>query len=228
MFKRLFYILKQRLYVFNRKNKPCLGKVYMFHEIADKDDIYAISEKGFKQFIEYLNNKHRITNVEDFVNNPDSNNIIITFDDAYSSVYEYAYPLLKQLNIPYYVFICQEYLDKDDYLTRDMIKTMISDSKCVIGSHSTKHELSRFLDRNEMKERLNQSKKALEELTGNNINSFAFPYGSMYAVSDDNINDARNIYDYVFMTYALNYDRNDGKVLPRININESNYKKEMK
>ena len=223
MIKRLFYILKQRLYLFKNRNTENQGKIYMFHEIEDIDDTYAISKDNF---IELINNK-RIVDIETLIKEKNKDNIVITFDDAYASVYNNLFPILKEKKIPYYIFICEEYLNKDKYLNEDMIKEMLKDSNCILGSHNLKHELSRFVDEETLKNNLIKSKKDLEAIFNVKINTFAFPYGSMYAVSDNNIELAKKIYDYIFMTYPLPYNQANENIIPRININNNNYKGEL-
>ena len=209
-------------------SKPCQGKVYMFHDISDKNDTYSISVEHFREFVDHMVLKHRVVTVDELVNNPDSNNIVLTFDDAYSSVYEHAYPILKKYNVPYYVFICEEYLNQDKYLSEKMLKQMLSDSSCIIGSHNMKHDMARFKDQRQLDDDLLKSKQLLSSLTVKSIDSFAFPYGSMYACCDDNIDMAKKYYDYVFMTYGVSYNSEYGNVIPRININDKNYLQEMK
>ncbi|MDO4197478.1 MAG: polysaccharide deacetylase family protein [Erysipelotrichaceae bacterium] len=227
MFKRLYYILLQRLYVLKNKKRVCNGKVYMFHNVSDEDDIYTVSKDNFEKFIDKLSKTKKIVDFETLVNNPDSDNVVITFDDVYESVYRNAYPILKEKNIPYYLFICNEFLDKDSYIKTDEVVEMLKESKCIVGSHNYRHELSRFKDRNTVKEEFINSKKELEDKFGVKIDSMAFPFGSMYAVSEDNIEDAGNIYEYVCMTYPLSYSREDAKVLPRINMNSKEANKEL-
>ena len=228
MIKRLFYIILQRLYVSINKNKPCQGKVYMFHNISDVGDTYSISLEHFKEMLDYFSENKKIVDIDTLINEKYSDNIVLTFDDAYKSVYEHAYPLLKEMNVPYYVFICNEFTDKDEYLSSDMIKKMSDDSKCIIGSHGMKHALSRFMDDDTYKNDLKESKNILESLIGKKVSDFAFPYGSMYACSDDNIRNAKEVYDNVFMTYNLGYNSEYERVIPRININDSNYRSSMK
>ena len=199
----------------------------MFHEIASKDDTYAISYESFEVFLNYLLENRKIVDVETLVNEKNKDNVVLTFDDAYASIFEYAYPLLQKYQVPYYVFICNEYLDKDQYLNKDMLKQMLDDSRCIIGSHGYHHELSRFMKDEVLLSELRNSKKELEDIFSCNIDSLAFPYGSMYAVSDENVRLAENIFDYVFMTYNLPYNSEDGRILPRININETTYVKEI-
>lgn len=227
MFKKLYYILAQRLFVFKNKNKPSQGKIYMFHELDNRDDEYAISDSSFLSLIDFLYKNKKIVDIEAMVNNPKEDNIVITFDDAYKSVYEKAYPILRELNVPYYIFICNEYLDRDKYLTKEMVKEMLENSNCIIGSHSLKHEISRLKDNESLRKELSNSKAELEHMFDIKIDSFAFPYGSMYAVSNENIILANELFKYIFMTYSLSYNQEYGNVIPRININQQNYKREM-
>ena len=122
MLRRLYYILLQRLFVFRNRNKPCQGKVFMFHDISDKNDTYSISKESFNELMNHLFENNNIVSVEKMISDLSDDDVVITFDDAYASVYHNAYPLLKELDVPFYVFICNEYLNKEDYLSEDMIK----------------------------------------------------------------------------------------------------------
>lgn len=228
MLKRLYYIILQRLHVAANKNRECQGKVYMFHEIASKDDTYAISPKSFKSFMNDLIRNRKIVDIETLIREKDENNVVLTFDDAYASVYEYAHPLLRKYGVPYYVFICNEYLNKEGYLSEKMIKTMLKDSHCIIGSHGYQHVLSRTMHNDNLMEQISISKEGLEQRFNVKIDSLAFPYGSMYAVSKKNISGAEKMFSHIFMTYPLAYNEKYGNVIPRININEETYSGEIK
>lgn len=228
MFKRLYYILLQRIYVFRQKQKPCQGKVFMFHEVNEKDDLYAISTEHFKELLENLMQKKKIVDIETLIEEKDPDNVVISFDDVYESVYLNAYPFLKEKGIPYYLFVCNEYLDQENYLKTDMITEMLKDSKAILASHHYRHVLSRFMKDDELKEELKRSKEELEDRFDVEIKDFAFPFGSMYACSRENIEAASGIFDHVFMTYALPYREENGNIIPRINMNNETYRKEMR
>lgn len=204
------------------------GKVYMFHNVSDDvNDTYTISKDNFKKLLDYLMNNYRIVDVETLIKEKDERNIVLTFDDAYASVYENVYELLKEYDIPYYIFICNEYLGKDDYLNEKQINEMLQNSKCILGSHNYFHELVRFIRLEDFIKHINNSKQELEERFNKDVNDFAFPYGSMYAVSNDNIYEAKKLFKHIFMTYALPYNEEYNNEIPRININNDNYQKEM-
>lgn len=227
MIKRLYYILVQRLYVLKNRNKPCQGKVYMFHDVSDEKDTYSISTDNFKMMINHFCSKKKIVDIETLITEKNKDNVVITFDDAYESVYRNAYPFLKEKGVPYYVFMCDEFLDKDNYLKKEMLKEMLSESKCIVGSHGMKHELSRFISDNDLERNLKESKRKLEKDFDIDVDAFAFPYGSIYACSKENIETAKKIFDHVFMTYSLPYNEEYGNIIPRININDSSFGKEI-
>lgn len=228
MFSRLYYIILQRLYVRKNRNKPCQGKVYMFHDVSDKGDTYSINLDHFMEMLSYLSKHKKICDIDTLISEKDPDNVVLTFDDAYDSVYRHVYPLLKKLNVPFYVFICGEYLDAENYLNKKMIREMADDGKCIIGSHNMKHELSRFMAVEEFEQMIRESKDLLEDSFGYEVKDFAFPYGSIYACSDENIKAVAKEYAHVFMTYNLPYNEEYGNIIPRININDRTYKEEVR
>ena len=228
MFKRLYYILLQRWYVLKNKNKPCQGRVYMFHNVNDDKDVYSISKEHFKQLIEYWSKHKKVVDIETLIKEKDPDNIVISFDDVYESVYYNAYPLLKEKGLPFYLFVANEYLNKENYLKSEMVREMLEKSKAILGSHNFFHEMSRFTGKEETKEHLSRSRMELENEFKVKIDDFAFPFGSMYACSDENIEDASKMFDRVYMTYAIPYNEEYGKIIPRINMNDSVFEKEMK
>lgn len=227
MIKRLYYIILQRLYVFLNKNKPNQGKVYMFHNVDETNDIYSITKNDFESFLMWLLENKKIVDVETLIKERNKDNVVITFDDVYASVYKNAYPILKKYKVPYYTFVNNDLLNKDDYVTNKMVREMLNKSGCILGSHNLKHELSRFKDIELFKKEIKESKKKLEKTFDVEVKDFAFPYGSMYACSKENISEASKLYKNVYMTYALPYNKDYVNIIPRININSKNYRREM-
>ena len=225
MLKRLYYIILQRLYVIKNKDKPCQGKVYMFHKVNDDNDTYSIKTSNFMNCINWLLANKKIVDIDTLVKEKDKNNVVITFDDAFENVYKNAYPFLKEKNVPFYIFINNEFVNQKDFLDEKMINEMLTDSNCILGSHGIKHRLYRF--EKEANSFIKESKEELEKMFNREIDTFAFPYGSMYACSDDNIEYAKNIYKNVCMTYPLAYNDELG-IIPRINMNDKVCAEEMK
>lgn len=124
MFKKVRRILSQyctNIYniCFNRP----IGYAYMFHMVAPCDGAIAsidelrVSPEFFRKF---LKEKQRSIN---FVSIDDAFEIIlgrkksekpfciITFDDGYEDNYKYAYPILKELGIPFTIYVSVDLVD---------------------------------------------------------------------------------------------------------------------
>lgn len=100
---------------------------------------------------------------------------VITFDDIMDDVYTNAYPILKELKIPFTLFVATNLIDKKDFVSFDHLKEMDKDELCTIGSHSVNHINLRNSDNATWE--IKESKRRLEELLGHPIDFFAYPFG---------------------------------------------------
>ena len=87
--------------------------------------------------------------------------VFVTFDDGYGTIFDYAWPVLRELNLPATVFLATGYLDSqapfpwDTWasryrdrlppqayrpLTLAQCREMAADSRVEMGSHSTTHQ----------------------------------------------------------------------------------------
>jgi len=65
--------------------------------------------------------------------------VLLTFDDGWKSVYDDAFPILKELNYPFTLFLYKNYVDGGSKaLTAPMINDMVK-AGAVLGSHSISH-----------------------------------------------------------------------------------------
>lgn len=113
--------------------------------------------------------------------------VVITIDDGWKSVYTDAFPILKEFDYPFTLFLYKNYVDGGGRaLTTPMIEEMIKHG-ATIGSHSVSHPYpgtvkksrgqgpdayDKFL-RNEMGE----SKRFLESKFGDAVTTYAYPGG---------------------------------------------------
>jgi peptidoglycan/xylan/chitin deacetylase (PgdA/CDA1 family) len=114
--------------------------------------------------------------------------IILTFDDGYECIYRHAYPLMQELQIPGVIFIISDYINqKNDWepynlqrkythLSRDQI-IELHQSGFEIGSHGRRHlYLNNKPDKIIIAETAD-SKKRIEDLIGDEVISFCYPFG---------------------------------------------------
>lgn len=116
--------------------------------------------------------------------------ILITMDDGWRSVYTEAFPIMKELKLPFTIFLYKNYVGSNRggrALSLSMIREMVSSKLCTIGSHSVSHPFpskikkvakegpeafQKFL-RNE----LGTSKKFLDNTFKIKVNTYAYPGG---------------------------------------------------
>ncbi len=114
---------------------------------------------------------------------------VVTFDDIMDDVYTNAYPILKQLGIPYTLFVASGLIGTKEYIKKEHLKEMSRDPLCTIGSHTVSHcHLSKV--GNSMEE-LVDSRKVLSELIGRDVDYLAYPYGWHCDVSKNEMKQAQ-------------------------------------
>jgi len=104
-------------------------------------------------------------------------NIILTFDDGYKDFYTQVFPLLKKYNYKATLYVVVNALGTKGYLTRDQIKELAASGLVEIGSHSFNHPDLRSLKEKDAKFEISISKVILEEICGQPVTSFAYPFG---------------------------------------------------
>ena len=102
-------------------------------------------------------------------------------------------------------------------LTSLEIEELSKNSLITIGSHTQTHPLLSYLDRREIRIELEQSKRKLEKIVGEEIDFFAYPYGGRQSYDLSVIKILKELgYKKAFTTMPKNIDANDSMyTLPR-------------
>ncbi len=115
--------------------------------------------------------------------------VALTFDDAYASVGEIAWPMLRERGWPFTLFVTTGGIDAGlrSYLTWDQLRAMAGDERCAVtfGAHTQSHDyLVRRLEgesaglwRERVTEDIAVSCQRIEEELGSACRLFAYPYG---------------------------------------------------
>ncbi|GAA5495709.1 hypothetical protein Rhal01_01888 [Rubritalea halochordaticola] len=113
--------------------------------------------------------------------------ILITIDDGWKSVYTDAYPILKEFEFPFTLFLYKNYVDGGGKALTSKMITEMQKHGASVGSHSTSHpypstvrkaqrkgpeEYQKFLNAE-----MGDSKKFLEAKFGSPIITYAYPGG---------------------------------------------------
>lgn len=115
----------------------------------------------------------------------------ITFDDGFASVYEHAWPVLRDHGLPATVFLVARTLAPGGHgvdwvddppahdlttLTREQVLEML-EAGIGFGSHSQAHHVLPLIDDTQLGEDLRSSRELLEDLLGRPVPYLAYPRG---------------------------------------------------
>ncbi len=153
--------------------------------------------------------------------------IIITFDDAYADIAEFALPVLRRNGFRGAVYVVTERISStntwDEANGKGTLKTMSADQirswvgqGIEFGGHSRTHADLPKLDPIERILEIGGSRKDLTELLGEAPASFAYPFGRL---NDSVVSDAYKEFDLAYSTIeGMNYLRTDRHRQRRIYI----------
>jgi len=115
---------------------------------------------------------------------------VLTFDDGFREVYTLAYPILKELELPFIVYPTTRFLEEsipDDSsgepkkgmepLNWDMLGEMAESGLATIGAHSHSHSECPALGESVLRKDLERSHELFNARLGLKVRHFAYPRG---------------------------------------------------
>ncbi len=179
-----------------RKQVPIL----MYHSISDyagpKFKQFTVPPKLFAEHLAYLH-QHSYTpmTVTEFVmarsnvgNKLPERPVLLTFDDGFADFYTEALPILKRYGFAATLYVVTGYINKTSrwlrhegeterpMLSWDQLREILA-SGIECGGHTHSHPQLDTLTPAEVYREIVQNKKLLEDQLGQNIFTFAYPYG---------------------------------------------------
>jgi peptidoglycan/xylan/chitin deacetylase (PgdA/CDA1 family) len=144
--------------------------------------------------------------------------ILITIDDAFSSFYKFAWPYLKEENIPFILFVSTETVGKNGYMTWDQIKELEKENIAYIGNHSHSHDYLVNLKNDDFINDIDTSSQIFKKKLGYNPIFFSYPFGEYSLL----------IKQYISKNFKFSFGQHSGVIdinkdpyeLPRFPINE--------
>ena len=154
--------------------------------------------------------------------------VIITIDDAYRSIYNEAYPRLKQRGWPFTVFVSSDYIDKgfSNYMSWQQMREM-EQHGASFGNHSRSHAyLVRRLNneteaqwQQRIRDDIAYAQQRLQDELKKSIDVIAYPYGE-YNLASANITPELGLIGMGQHSGAIG-PASDFRFLPRFPMNES-------
>ncbi len=119
------------------------------------------------------------------------NSTILTFDDGYRNLYDYALPVLNELKFRATVFVITGHIggyndwsklppgmQRKEMLSWEQI-VALQDAGIEIGAHTDCHPDLRRIDAAQMDHELSESREQLEDRLKRQVRTFAYPFGSL-------------------------------------------------
>jgi poly-beta-1,6-N-acetyl-D-glucosamine N-deacetylase len=197
----------------------------MYHRFEEnKYPSTNVRIKNFKDHIRLIKeNNIKIINPNNFEKSlkeeKKQKKLLLTVDDAFSSFYENAWPILKESETPFILFVSTREVGKFNYMTWEQIQEISKKSFVHIGNHSHTHEYLIDQNSDEIKKDIKKSISILEKKIGYKSNFFSYPFGE-YSLEFKKIIKDLN-FKYAFGQHSGVADESkDFLELPRFPINE--------
>jgi len=170
----------------NKINKVNYASVIMYHRFGEKR--YPSTNIKIEQFLKHIDEllkpKYNVIDIKDGLKAIENiklvkdRSVIITIDDAYSSVFKYAWPILKKHNLPFTLFVSTDVIDNKipGYMSWEEIRTL-RDNGVTIGSQTKSHPHMHNLNQDQLVYELSKSNDRFVKEIGSKPKIFAYPYG---------------------------------------------------
>lgn len=202
--------------------REVVAPVLLYHAVDDhivgSEELFVSPAEFYKQ-MKYLHEQKYTTltfnNIDDY--NQYKKPILITFDDGYKDLYQYAFPILKEFDFKATVFLITGYVDHPSYLSQKEISEM--SDVFSFESHTVSHpQLDQMTDAQVEKE-CRESKDQIEKIIHKPVNALSYPYGRY---NKNVLAIAEKYYKYCVTTNYGNYKTGDNRYeIKRINVARS-------
>lgn len=167
----------------------------MYHNIGLEHEFNTLSIPHFIEHLEYLkSSRYKLVSLSEYVENLksgvyDDQTITMTFDDAYVSICDTVLPSLKEVQIPFTVFVPVNFIEQHNkwdveegpniskIMSWGQLEQIAGEELVTIGSHGMSHTSFGELDEEAIDSELKESKAVLEERLQTSVNHFSYPYG---------------------------------------------------
>lgn len=160
--------------------------IFCYHGVTGDPRIYDVRPEMFRKQVEYLDDNFTVLTVGEMYRLWDrgelpENPAVLTFDDGLRSTFE-AVDILDERGIDATFYIISGLLGETwegrDVMTAEEVGA-ISERGHEIGAHTVSHPMMTHFPRQEMRREAELSRQRLEDIVGEKVDSFAYPYGDL-------------------------------------------------
>ena len=162
------------------------ASIIMYHRFGNSNyPSTNIQMERFKQHIlELKNDKYTVLSLKEIISRLRSGKELpkytvgLSIDDAFISVYKNAWPILKEANLTFTLFVATDPVDQglSGYMTWDQIREL-KKYGVEIGSQTKSHPHLHLLSKDEVRREIDLSNQRFIDELGEKPELFAYPYG---------------------------------------------------
>jgi peptidoglycan/xylan/chitin deacetylase (PgdA/CDA1 family) len=149
----------------------------------------------FQRQMHWLASTERVRRLEDVLANLDTpdDEYVITFDDGYEDMYDNGFPLLRELGLPFTLYLTTAPIEtrrplRDDGrsipVTWDHVGEMVASGLVTMGAHTHTHPDLRHVSEEEIEHEIGASNELILERTGESADHFTYPWGYWTQAAD--------------------------------------------
>lgn len=170
------------------------ASILLYHHVSDRTPrVTSVTADELREHLTYLrDNDFTVIDIRDAIaaaqgrKEIPEKSVVITFDDAYQNIYTNGWPILKEFDVPWTLFVTTDPIGQTagQYMSWDQIRDLHNDG-VVIANHSLDHaHLPRRADYasetawlERMRENILGAEAKIKEEVGVSYKLFAYPYG---------------------------------------------------
>jgi len=172
------------------------ASVVFYHRVADTvPNPWSITNDNFVEHLDLISELATFASLDDTVRSQqqatrDRLSVAITFDDGYAENLDRAIPELIRRKIPCTYFVTTGHVEHQNYFEHDVTRKQplcvnsiseirwMANNGIQIGGHTSSHiDLGKPWSRQRLVLEISDSRKKLQDWTGQEVAYFAFPYG---------------------------------------------------
>ncbi|MEJ2455384.1 MAG: polysaccharide deacetylase family protein [Candidatus Thiodiazotropha sp.] len=165
--------------------------ILCYHRFGNHGDRLEVTEYQFRDQLNYLKaHDYRVIPMADllgFLRGEQAlpkRAVVLTIDDGHRSIYQVAYPLLKEFGFPATLFVYSDYLNNGGLRWREL-EEMVGSGLITVQPHSETHDNlthrrpneSEVRYRRRLRNEVNRPTALLREHLNQRVDFYAYPYG---------------------------------------------------
>ncbi|MGH8913628.1 MAG: polysaccharide deacetylase family protein [Acidimicrobiia bacterium] len=166
-------------------------RVLIYHQVgAGLGRQMEVTTDDFTRQLDWLSQNWEVVTFDQAVtrwDEPGADRLVaLTFDDGYLDTFTTAFPMLRERQLPFLIYLATESIEtgsplgppgRADPLAWDHVVDMLSSGLVTIGAHTHRHRDLRHLPAEAVEEELTTSDGLIERRLGLRPDHFAYPWG---------------------------------------------------